>query len=212
MTDATREQLSTVQLGIFAKPPREHRVKTRLIPDIGAENATAVYRHCLQHALDIAADSQLNRCCYLTEASSDRLFQGLTQKLQTGDNLGDRMLNAFIDMLKHHDTAIIIGTDCLDMSSEHLLRAARLLEEYDIVVQPVFDGGYSLIGCRQIDPSLFTGVRWSSAEVLSKTLHNAEALNYRVTLLETVRDIDTLEDLQHYPQLQHLLAERAASD
>jgi hypothetical protein len=31
-------------------------------------------------------------------------------------------------------------------------------------------------------------------------------LNYRVSLLETVRDIDTLQDLEQYPELLALIA------
>ena len=205
MTKDRLAQFQAVRLGIFAKPPRAGLVKTRLIPDIGADNATAVYRQCLQHALSIAAASGLQHCCYLTEVSDDRLFAQLQQLPQTGDDLGQRMLNAFTEMLEHSESAIIIGTDCLDMTPEHLQQAADLLQHHDLVVQPVFDGGYSLIGCRRIEPAIFSDVRWSSDNVLSQTLLNAGQLGYRVARLETVRDIDTVDDLKHYPQFRQLI-------
>ncbi len=207
MTRQSDQQGFSVQLGVFAKPPAEHQVKTRLIPDIGAVNATQVYRQCLQHALDITAASRLGCRCFLTEASDDSVFQGFPQSLQQGDDLGERMLSAFDDMLERHDAAIIIGTDCLDMTTEHLQQAAMMLRESDLVIQPVYDGGYSLIGCKRIDGSLFDEVEWSTHSVLEQTLHNAEKLGYRVSLLETVRDIDTLEDLKHYPQFSALITD-----
>ncbi len=205
MTDSAELKDFSVKLGIFAKPPRNHQVKTRLIPDIGAAQATEVYRQCLSHALAISNDSNLPHCCYLTEACADPVFTGLEQHLQTGHNLGDRMFNAFQEMLCMQNTAIIIGTDCLDMSSQHLQQAASLLQQFDIVIQPVLDGGYSLIGCRRINPALFHDVHWSTGQVLTQTVANAERLGYSVARLETVRDIDTLEDLKHYPQFKHLL-------
>ncbi len=212
MSDSAPLSQACVQLGIFAKPPQPHRVKTRLIPDIGADNATAVYRYCLQHALQVATDSQLDLCCYLTEESNDPVFAAMEQRLQSGDSLGDRMLNAFQEMLADHDAAIIIGTDCLDMTVPHLQQAAQLLLDHDMVLQPVIDGGYSLIACRYHEPALFEGVRWSTSEVLSKTMQNARSLGYRVAKLETVRDIDTLQDLKQYAQFEHLLAQRVAVD
>ena len=41
--------------------------------------------------------------------------------------------------------------------------------------------------------------------MLSQTLKNAEKLRLSVDLFETVRDIDTLQDLNHYPELGELI-------
>lgn len=208
MTEQTSKQDFSVLLGVFAKPPEAHKVKTRLIPDVGAENATQVYRQCLQHALDIARASKLECCCFLTELSDDPVFGDHEKRLQHGADLGERMMNAFEAMLEQHDAAIIVGTDCLDMRPEHLQQAAGLLRESDLVIQPVYDGGYSLIGCKEVDRSLFAQVKWSTESVLSQTVSNAEKLDYQVSLLETVRDIDTFDDLKQYPQFSALVVNR----
>ena len=71
---------------------------------------------------------------------------------------------------------------------------------------PAADGGFVLIGCREANPELFADVRWGSNRVLEQTLANARRLRYRVSLLETVRDIDRLQDLEHYPELLALIA------
>ncbi len=196
-----------ISVGIFAKPPCPGLVKTRLIPDIGADKAARVYRYCLEYTLETVRESGLEFCLYLSEVSDDELLQDEEYYLQKGTDLGTRMFNAIKDMLTMStDGAIIIGSDCLDISRKHLLQAARALADHELVLLPAFDGGYALIACTNIDPELFRNVNWSSDRVLKQTLANAERLDYRVSLLETVRDIDTLQDLEQYPELLALIA------
>ena len=193
-------------LVVFAKPPQANQVKTRLIPDIGAARAAQVYRYCLEHTISAVRESGINYKIFLTEETTDPLFENQNYQIQHGDDLGSRMLHAMSHQLEEHaEAAIIIGTDCLDLTSKHLLGAVQALDKHDMVLMPTFDGGYALIGCRQINPDLFNAVRWSTSQVLNQTLKNAQALNYQVSLLETVRDIDTLRDLEHYPELVKLI-------
>jgi len=196
-----------IAVGIFAKPPRPGLVKTRLIPDIGADKAARVYRYCLEYTLEVVRESGLEFQLYLSEVCDDELLQDDEHFVQKGKDLGSRMFNALKDMLtRSPDGAIIIGSDCLDISCKHLHQAARALADHELVLLPAFDGGYALIACTNIDPALFHNVSWSTDQVLKQTLTNAEKLGYRVSLLETVRDIDTLQDLEHYPELLALIA------
>ena len=195
-----------ISVGIFAKPPLPGTVKTRLIPDIGAHKATAVYRYCLEYTLAVVRQSGLDYRLFLTAASDDPLFQGEACSLQKGADLGERMYHALQELLgRDSNGAVIIGTDCLDLSSMHLHDAARALTDHELVALPAIDGGYALIGGTTIDSSLFDGVRWSSEQVYRQTLDNAKGLGYRVNSLESVRDIDTLQDLEHYPELLALI-------
>ena len=164
-------------LGVFARPPREGRVKTRLIPDLGARLATAVYRHCLAHSLRIAAESGLAYRLFLSEAGDDPLFAELPVHLQQGTDLGARMAQA-LSTLCHESGAggLIIGSDCLDLDADYLRRAATALAQYDLV--------------------------------LATTLARAAAAGLRVCRLETVRDVDRLADVEHYPELRRLLTSR----
>ncbi len=196
-----------ISVGIFARPPRPGLVKTRLIPDIGANKAAKVYRYCLEYTLEMARESGLELLLYMSEICDDDLLQDEEHFVQKGADLGSRMFNAIKEMLAmSSDGAIIIGSDCLDISSNHLGQAARALADHELVLLPALDGGYALIACSKIDPGLFHNVTWSSDQVLEQTLANAKKLNYRVSLLETVRDIDTLQDLEQYPELLALIA------
>ena len=163
-----------ISVGIFAKPPVPGAVKTRLIPDIGADKATRVYRYCLEYTLEVVKQSGLDYQLFVSEVGDDPLFQEEDYSLQKGDDLGTRMFHAFQDLLSRGtDGALIIGTDCLDITSMHLQEAARSLADHELVLIPALDGGYALIGCTTIDPSLFDNVRWSSDRVYQQTVNNA---------------------------------------
>ena len=196
-----------IALGIFAKPPSPGSVKTRLIPDIGASKAAGVYRYCLEYTLEVARQSGLDYRLYVSEISDDALLQDEEYALQRGNDLGTRMFNAMKDLLvTGTDGGIIIGSDCLDITPRHLHQAAQALADHELVLLPTFDGGYALIGCTRINPALFRNVRWSTDQVLKQTVANARGLDYRVRLLDPVRDIDTLQDLEKYPELLALIA------
>ena len=196
-----------IPVGVFAKPPLPGLVKTRLVAEIGAGKATRVYRYCLEYTLDLARHSGLDYQLYLSRECEEPLFQDEQYRLQRGGDLGARMINALRDMIDA-DTraAIIIGSDCLDLGAAHLQQAAQALSSHELVLAPAADGGFALIGCREANPDLFKSVAWSSDRVLEQTLANARTLGYRVCLLETVRDIDRLRDLEHYPELFALVA------
>ncbi|NNE62540.1 MAG: glycosyltransferase [Gammaproteobacteria bacterium] len=183
-------------------------MKTRLFSDIGADAATEVYRYCLGHALEVLNISALDVEIWLTETCSDPIFANHHCQLQRGFDLGERMLYALRQGLATgtDQPVLLIGSDCLDLKPAHLHLALESLIRHDLVFLPCVDGGFAMIGCRRIEQSLFDGVIWSSSSVLRQTLKNAEKLKLSVDMLETVRDIDTLQDLNHYPELRELTA------
>lgn len=195
-----------ISLALFAKPPLPGLVKTRLIPEIGAGKAARVYLFCLEHALLLTQHCGLDYQIYLSQDSDDDLFQYEQYNLQKGADLGARMLHAFAELIDAKSKgAIIIGSDCLDLTVGHIQAAAQALTDHELVLLPALDGGYALIGCSHANPELLKDVAWSTDQVLAQTLANARRLNYRVCLLETVRDIDTLQDLEQYPELLALI-------
>jgi rSAM/selenodomain-associated transferase 1 len=195
---------------IFAKPPVEGSVKTRLIADLGVAVATDIYRYCLGYTLNLVRQSGFDYQIWLSEDSSDTIFQGEAYQLQRGSGLGSRMLQALDESLKRSESGmrkvILIGSDCLDMTVDHFQQAIDALGNHDIVLLPTLDGGFALIACRKIDSQIFSGVEWGSSRVLEQTLRNARTLDYRVSVLETIRDIDTLQDVNHYAELKSLVS------
>jgi glycosyltransferase A (GT-A) superfamily protein (DUF2064 family) len=66
----------------------------------------------------------------------------------------------------------------------------------DVVLGPSADGGYYLIGIKRMLPAIFENVAWSSADVLSQTIHKLDNLGLRHELLSEWYDIDTAKDLE----------------
>jgi rSAM/selenodomain-associated transferase 1 len=96
--------------------------------------------------------------------------------------------------------AVMIGADCPEVTIEDVQAAWAALETHDLVLGPANDGGYWLIGLKQVYPELFSSISWSTSAVLAETLARAKQLALRVHLLRTLSDVDTLEDWQAYQQ------------
>lgn len=199
--------MSRALIQLFAKPPAEGKVKTRLIPDIGVESATAVYRHCLQSNLKLVKSSSFDYQVWLTGPSSFTLFENEPVKIQRGSNLGEKMYSAISGELSmNYDKVILTGSDCLDLTTQILQKVCERLQQHNLVIIPALDGGYVLIAARQsINPVLFNGIKWGSNKVLTQTLERAMQSGIDTIVLNPLRDIDHVEDLQHYAELQQYL-------
>ena len=191
---------------LFAKPPVEGKVKTRLIPDIGEKSATAIYRHCLKSNIKLVKQSAFEFQIWLTEVSDHPLFKNEKIKIQQGDKLGTKMFHALTEALSRHTKVILIGSDCLDLSTPLLQRVCEKLEQHELVFIPALDGGYVLIAAKEsIDPNIFKDIAWGSDSVLTQTLEQAMQSGIDTVVLNPLRDIDRVDDVQHYAELQQYL-------
>lgn len=192
---------------VFAREPIAGQVKTRLIPALGAEGATRLYRRLLRIALDAAtgvpgvrpelwcagAPPDGGECARL--AGRD----GLDWYHQPAGNLGARMAEAFRSALSGCDRAVLIGSDCPGYSTDYLAAAFAGLADRDVVLGPAVDGGYVLIGLSRPAPALFTGIDWGTDRCLSDTRARLVALGLDWAELPTLSDIDRPEDLANAP-------------
>jgi len=197
------------KLIIFAKAPIAGTVKTRLQPQYSAQNAASLQEYFILKTVEMASnlkkvDIEL-RCA---PDDSHLIFKqcvnqyGITSKPQQGRDLGERMKNALAEALTEHSQAVVIGTDCPDITPAYLNEAFSKLEYgVDAVIGPAMDGGYVLLGLRSFSPLLFENVRWGTEQVLSATQQNLHLLNWNWDELNTLRDIDTPEDLAHFPDI-----------
>jgi rSAM/selenodomain-associated transferase 1 len=100
---------------------------------------------------------------------------------------------------------VVIGSDCPAVSQELIIEALRKLDLHDVVIGPATDGGYYLVGLRQTVPELFSGIAWSTDQVLSQTLKLCSSQRLSPALLPELRDIDQIEDLVYYREQGLLL-------
>ncbi len=190
---------------IFAKFPAQDKAKTRLQPALGIDGAAMMARQLLLHSIEQALASGCTVELCVSPAPTDPCWQSLnlTNSLQwsaqaQGD-LGWRMLTASQNALENFKKVILIGTDCPDLTAERMQNAAQRLYEHDTVMISALDGGYVLLGFKQVHDNLFTNIEWSTASVAEVTQQRIAALNWTLALLEPLVDIDEPTDLQHLP-------------
>ena len=190
---------------VFAKAPVPGRVKTRLIPLLGAEGAAELAARMLgatvQEAL-AAKVGPVELCADPDPAAPEwrgHLPQSVALSGQGEGDLGVRLARAAARRLAARERVLLIGTDCPELDARRLRKAAAALDTHDAVLIPVEDGGYALLGLRRFDASLFDGIAWSTGEVASATLERIRALGWGVAVGETLRDIDEPSDLAYDP-------------
>jgi len=182
---------------IFTRNPELGRCKTRLAKTVGDEDALAIYKILLEHTVKITKDLSVDKYVYYSNSVAkndvwnEEIFR---KKKQSGEDLGLRMKNAFLDLYDMgYGRIIIIGSDMYDLSKTDLENAFSCLEKNDIVVGPASDGGYYLLGMKELHPAVFQNKNWGTNTVLEDTM--ADVFNKRICKLQERNDIDVYEDI-----------------
>lgn len=186
-------------LVIMVKEPRPGRVKTRLGRDIGMVGAAWWFRHQTRSLIRRLRDP---RWQIVLAVAPDR--EGLTSRIWPADlpraaqgrgGLGDRMGRMLRGM--PNGPVCLIGADIPGITRGHIAGAFGALGRVQMVFGPAPDGGYWLVGAQRygaLPAGLFGNVRWSTEYALADTL--ASLPGCRVALLDPLRDVDTVADLQ----------------
>jgi len=189
---------------VFTRFPQAGKVKTRLIPALGAEGAARLHRRLAEHAVAQARrlvqlrETLLQIHCAEGEEMEWNRWLGhdLHYTLQVPGDLGTRMAAAFaMAFARGVSSAIIMGSDCPDLTAPILDQAFDTLLEKDLVLGPAGDGGYYLIGLKRHTPELFQEVSWGTDQVLARTTDLATHLGIAHSLLPQLDDVDRPEDL-----------------
>ncbi|MEO1260262.1 MAG: TIGR04282 family arsenosugar biosynthesis glycosyltransferase [Bacteroidota bacterium] len=186
---------------IFIKNIVPGKVKTRLAATVGNERAVKIYEALLEktrtEALQVHSDKYV---FYSTEINFNDKWNNdyFMKNKQRGNNIGERMSNAFIDVMPPCEKAILIGGDIAQISAAIINDGFEKLNTYDFVLGPAHDGGYYLIGMKKPAPGVFENIEWSTKKVAEKTLENITDLGKTCFLLPTLSDIDYEEDWVRY--------------
>jgi len=185
---------------IFVKKPEIGKVKTRLAESIGDEQALEVYHKLLEKTLAVTQSLIVDKFVYYTpEIVHDDLWNDdlYFKALQAEGDLGQKMQTAFEERLAAgYQQVCIIGSDCYQLSSRILEQAFDALEQHDVVIGPSSDGGYYLLGMKELVPSLFSNKSWSSEKVLEQTVADVKQQQLSCFLLPELTDVDREEDLK----------------
>lgn len=191
-----------IALGIMCKAPISGASKTRLCPPLDADEAAALSGCFIADvAATVAAVSAQNKACgyaIFTPAGAEDSFVGLLPPgfavlAQRGADLSARLVHATQDLLAAgHAGVCLINADGPTLPASLLAQAVAELQPAGdrLVIGPAIDGGYTLIGLKQVHAALFQGVAWSTGLVLAQTLARAADLRLPLTLLPPWYDVD----------------------
>src|SRR5665647_420881 len=197
---------NTTVVAFFVRVPVVGQVKTRLAAELGAEGACRLYEAIVADILnnikacalplylfhDGNAGAELPRSW--VEASSE-------VRAQHGEQIGERMAAAFEHCFAENiRQVILVGSDIPGLNAEIIDKASGALASYDAAIAPVIDGGYCLIALKResYHYRIFEDIPWSTDQVLRVTLNRFEECQLAVCLLQTLQDIDTIDDLNAY--------------
>ncbi|UCH49924.1 MAG: TIGR04282 family arsenosugar biosynthesis glycosyltransferase [Betaproteobacteria bacterium] len=197
---------------VFARAPVSGKVKTRLIPRLGAEAAARLQMKLTSHAVATAIASELGPVeLWCSPDISHPSFaalsqQGVALRDQGGGDLGERMHRALSSAILNGEFAVLIGSDCPCLTPHDLRCAAQALRDgADLAFVPAEDGGYVLIAARSCSHQLFDDIAWGSEHVMAQTRSRLRELGQTWQELPPRWDIDRPEDydrlLREHPKL-----------
>ena len=183
---------------VFIRNPQSGKVKTRLARTVGDAEALRIYLVLLDKTRSAALDVRAVRRLFYSDfidPFDDWPESDFSKEIQAVGDLGERMEQAFRSSFESGASkAVVIGSDCPQLSGEILQTAFDKLEEADFVLGPAPDGGYYLLGMKVLEPSVFHGIEWSTETVCTRTLEKIQAAGKSCALLPVLSDVDTEED------------------
>ena len=185
---------------IFVKNPILGKVKTRLAKTVGDNKALAIYHQLLQLTHDAVICLPFRKFVFYSDFVDNQDIwenNSFQKDIQQGKDLGERMQNAFDLVLNEPliERAVIIGSDCPQISPQFITKAFVALETHEVVIGPAQDGGYYLLGMKQLEITIFQNKPWSTSQLFIETIEELQKLKKSVYLLPSLSDLDEAKDL-----------------
>lgn len=186
---------------IFTRVPIPHKTKTRLMPVYTPEECAAIHSCFLRDIYSECKKTGKALFIFYTPKDSKDLLTKLLGTYehmiaQEGCDLGERMLGAIRFVLERgFSSCILIGSDVPEITAETVYSAFSALQTIDVVISPVNDGGYCLIGMKQVIPEAFGVREYGTSSVCEDTVRYLNEKKYSVRLLPVLYDIDTPQDI-----------------
>jgi uncharacterized protein len=194
---------------VVAKSPVVGKVKTRLGRDVGMECAADLAAAALLDTVSACAAVYGAERCHLAldgVLAQGRLADELLDAVagwsvhpQRGEGLAERLVHAHFDAASSSGAPVVqVGMDTPHLSQALLAEAGALLTAPDAaVLGPAYDGGWWLLGVG--GPHLLAHLRevpMSTPETGALTRWALMHAGARVTEIETMRDVDEVEDAE----------------
>jgi uncharacterized protein len=188
------------QVIVIAKEPVPGRVKTRLTPPFTPAEAAALAEAALADTLAAVASSAVTRRVLALDGRPGTwLPAGVEVIGQRGAGLDERIAWALADARALSPVpAVLIGMDTPQVTPGLLAAAAEPLVSgtADATFGMAEDGGFWLLGLREIDPALVLGVPMSRPDTGARQFGRLVDAGLRVLPLPALTDVDTAEEAE----------------
>ena len=195
-------------IAVMAKASTPGASKTRLVPPLTPDEAarcnTAFVRDVADNILAAAAQASIAGYMAFGPPEARPFFQenlpreiGLIEAWYP--SLGDCLLSAIAQLFAlGHTSAIVLNADSPTLPTSILIETTRVLAQPGdrVVLGPADDGGYYLLGVKDVHRRLFQDIAWSTERVARQTLDRAAELRLPVHLLPTWYDVDDIRALK----------------
>jgi rSAM/selenodomain-associated transferase 1 len=184
---------------ILTKNPELGKGKSRLAATVGKENALTIFKELIKHTVSITKELEADKWVFYSDyLGNNEYFEDAmySKHLQEGNDLGDRMRNAFVKATDvGYEKVMMIGSDCYQLTQSELEKGFDILDSNDFVFGPAEDGGYYLIGTTTTFTKVFDNKTWSTKTVLYEAIRDIENADLTFGELATLSDVDYEEDL-----------------
>jgi rSAM/selenodomain-associated transferase 1 len=188
------------QVIVIAKAPVPGRVKTRLTPPFSPDEAAALAEAALADTLAAVSRTPVRRRVLALDGTPGAwLPRGFDVIGQRGGGLDERIAHALTDAWAEVAMPVVlVGMDTPQVTPELLAGAAAPLTDgsADATFGFAEDGGFWLLGLREVDPGLVLGVPMSRPDTGSLQLLRLEQAGLRVQLVPELTDIDTADEAE----------------
>jgi rSAM/selenodomain-associated transferase 1 len=191
---------------VFVRAPELGRVKTRLEKKMDTATVLGLYRCFVEDIIQTLTSGGYDITVYFAPSHKESIVQAWLGssfhiQAQTGRGLGQKMCNAFSNVFATEvGQAVLIGSDFPDLAIDIIHEAFVSLQNKDVTIGPVEDGGYYLMGFRKdsFDGNVFAGIDWGTEHVYQQTLQHIHDAGLNGHVLPSWQDIDTFEDLRAF--------------
>ena len=194
-------QLIPAQVVVIAKEPVPGRVKTRLTPPFTPEEAAALAEAALTDTLTAVAETTVARRVLALDGMPGPWLPASFDVIgQRGAGLDERIAWALCDArVTLPLPVVLIGMDTPQVTPGLLAAAAEPLvaKTADATFGLAEDGGFWLLGLREVDPALILGVPMSRPDTGPRQLARLESAGLRVRMLPELIDVDTVSEAGH---------------
>jgi len=194
--------LSSDVLIMMTKAPTPGKVKTRLARDLGDRAAARIQASFItdlgERLVGCGFQSRVS-CSPSTDypAFTELENKGWILSPQGEGDLGERLQRALSQAFQGGASRVVfIGSDSPTLPLELVGVAFAELERADVVLGPVFDGGYYLVGSSIEKPPIFEGIAWGTTDVFPTTVRRLRDSSHRFSVLPYWYDVDELADLR----------------